>query len=84
MGCLGPISFSDRDESSHLDEKEIQQLVCRLDMLEGIKVNQAIFQQKASKDPSMHGIMAILHASLNDNPAPEDQVFAFFDEIPKL
>ncbi|CAB9506407.1 expressed unknown protein [Seminavis robusta] len=71
---------SDRDESSSLDEKEIQMLSYRLGNLHGIQVNQELFQQKAKEDSSMPGILAILHASFKADVEPDDKVFVIFEE----
>jgi SMC interacting uncharacterized protein involved in chromosome segregation len=74
---------SDRDESSHLDEKEMQLLMFRLYRLEGVGINESVFHEKMKRDSSMAGILAMLQTSMREHVEPENKVFNF-ENFPSL
>lgn len=75
---VGAFLDSDKDESGHLDEREMQRLTYRLSELEGAEINRELFQQKLNEDSSMSGALAILMASTQKDVEPDEQVFTFF------
>mmetsp|Transcript_5006 Transcript_5006/g.7457 ORF Transcript_5006/g.7457 Transcript_5006/m.7457 type:complete len:266 (-) Transcript_5006:237-1034(-) len=70
------ITTADKDGDFDVDEKEIAQLILRLDAMEGFELNEKLFREKWKKtDKSLSSILEIVQNLMDANVPEEENIF---------